>query len=237
MIYALPHVFRSFFCYLCILLTFFSKVDCAENKETRLVLITGCGRSGTQYINKVLRQSGLDVEHEHKMGAHGCVSWLMTARLDWAPWGPLANHYKFRHIFHQVREPTKVIQSCFNTPPTAGWKWIMRSIPEIQLSDSLLTKCAKYWYYWNLLAERQAEWTYRIEEIDSIYVEMGKKLGQQFNAETPKMISKKSNSKGAPKYPITWSVLRQELDPALYENVRSLARRYGYKGEPKEGDA
>lgn len=226
--FRLPPTLRLFFCSLWLLLFLIPSIEGVETREPRLLLITGCGRSGTQYIFKVLRQSGIDVTHEHTMGLDGCVSWLMAAHVDWAPWGPLSKKYAFKHIFHQVREPTKVIQSVFNVPPSAGWKWIMRSIPEILDTDSALTKCAKYWYYWNLMAEEQAEWTYRIEEIDAVYSLMGKKLGKKFNTETPKNISKKSNSKGAPKYVITWKTLYEELDPDLYEKVYSLAYRYGY---------
>ncbi len=194
----------------------------------RLILVTGCGRSGTQYISKVLNQSGLNVTHEHGMGTDGCVSWLMAARVDWAPWGPLAKRYQFKHIFHQVRDPVKVIQSYYNTPPTTTWEWIAKSIPEIKESDSNLTKCTKYWYYWNLMAEAGAEWTYRIEEIDTVYPIMGRKLGLPFNPQTLERVSRKSNSKGRPNYPISWKVLEEQLDPVLYKKVRNLAGRYGY---------
>ena len=78
--------------------------------ENKKVLVTGCGRSGTGYMCTFLKASGLDVHHEY-MGADGSVSWLMGATVDKAPWGPLAKGFHFEHVFHQVRNPLKVIQS------------------------------------------------------------------------------------------------------------------------------
>lgn len=193
----------------------------------RLVLVTGCGRSGTGYMARFLRSSGVDILHEH-MGSDGSVSWLMAARIDWAPWGPLAKDYKFEHVFHQVRDPLKVIQSFYNVPPRATWEWISAVIPQIKLTDSDLTKCAKYWVYWNLMAEKRAEWTYRIEDFDKAYKEMGRRLGKTFDETILHSIPKDTNTKGPPIRVITWEILHDELDSDTYNKVRSLAQRYGY---------
>jgi hypothetical protein len=199
-----------------------------DQKIPRLVLVTGCGRSGTGYMTEFLRAQGLDVGHEH-MGKKGSVSWLMAAEVDHAPWGPLFKDYAFKHIFHQVRDPIKMIQSFYNEPPRATWEWIAQVIPEISLSDSDLTKCAKYWYYWNLMAEDKAEWTYRIEDIQFVCEEMGDRLGLEFYTSIVDKISKTTNTKGPPHRVITWSILEEEVDADLYEMVRSLAERYGYE--------
>lgn len=196
-------------------------------KIPRLLLVTGCGRSGTGYMTEFLRASGLDLLHEH-MGNDGSVSWLMASEIDWAPWGPLSKEYKFKHIFHQVRNPLKVIQSFYNVPPRATWEWICAVVPQIKLTDSDLIKCSKYWYYWNLMAEARAEWTYRIEDFDTAYIEMGKRLGRDLNENVLKSLPKNTNTKGPPVRVITWAILKDELDNDTFEKVQSLAQLYGY---------
>lgn len=199
-----------------------------ENKIPRFLLITGCCYSGTEYITKFLQASGIDVEHEY-MNSQGCISWLMTARLKSTPWGPLSLNYKFDHIFHQVRNPLKVIQSVLNFCPIDIWPWLCDVIPEIKRSDSLIVRSAKYWYYWNILAESQAEWTYRIEDFDTQYVEMGEKLGLEFNEKTLQSISKNTNKKSKPKELLTWKALEDSLDAELFIKIRDLAIHYGYR--------
>ncbi len=198
-----------------------------RKKTHRSVLITGCGRSGTGYMALFLKRSGLRIKHEH-MGEDGSVSWLMAADVEKAPWGPLYKNYTFSHVFHQVRDPLKVIQSYYNVPPGATWEWISYVIPEIKMEDSKLTKCAKYWYYWNLMAESKAEWTYRIEDFDSEYKEMARRLGLNFDKKILNTVPKQANSKGPPKRVITWQILKQELSPDLFFKMYSLALYYGY---------
>lgn len=206
-------------------------VEVKEPIQT-LLLIIGCGRSGTKYMSKVLFASGLDIQHE-RMGQHGSVSWLMTpAEAESAPWGPISKDYQFGHILHQVRDPVKVIQSYYNLRPWATWVWISRFVPEIEPADSTLTKCAKYWYYWNLIAEARAELTYRIEDFDADYQIVGDQIGMNFDRATISEIPKNTNTIRDPSHrTITWQVLKAELDPELYEKVRDLALRYGYTVE------
>ena len=196
-------------------------------KEEKLILVTGCGRSGTGYMCKFLKASGVLVLHEY-MGKQGSVSWLMGAEVDKAPWGPLSKNYKFKHIFHQVRDPVKVIQSFYNVPPLATWEWIQNILPQIKDTDPLLTKCAKYWIYWNKMVEEKAEWTYRIEDFDTDYVEMAKRLDLKFDKKVLSQIGKKNNTKGPPTRVITWEILKGELDTDTYHHLRKLARHYGY---------
>src|SRR5262249_4242348 len=67
----------------------------------KLLLITGCARSGTTFIADVLWHCGLQVYHEAP-GRDGIVSWLMAARDVKTPYGPAYYNYRFKHIFHQV---------------------------------------------------------------------------------------------------------------------------------------
>lgn len=214
----MTQIFLSVFLFLTVFL---------EAKEEKKVLVTGCGRSGTGYMCAFLKASGLDVHHEY-MGQEGTVSWLMGADVEKAPWGPLSKDFHFQHVFHQVRNPLKVIQSFYNVPPLATWEWIAHSIPQIHLEDPLLTKCAKYWVYWNKMVEKKAEWTFRIEDFDRVYPEMGQRLGVKFNRKVLNTIGKKTNTKGPPKRIITWKILKEELDPQTYAQVVKMAKRYKY---------
>jgi len=202
--------------------------DLVKSKEKRFLLITGCGRSGTTYMTEFLRLSGLDVRHE-KMGADGSVSWIMGAETDWTPVGPLLKDYEFEHIFHQVRHPLKVIQSYYNSHPGVTWEWICTIIPEISMKDSVITRCAKYWYYWNLMIEEKAEWTYRIEDFSEIYPEMADRLGLVFDSETLTAVPTDANTRVKEEHTaITWKFLKENVDRKVYFQVRSLAKKYGY---------
>ncbi len=199
-----------------------------DQRAKRFLLITGCGRSGTQFMYEYLKASGLEVGHEH-MKDHGLVSWLMTSNASWSPWGPIPDQYSFEYIFHQVRHPLKVIESYYNIPPLATWEWVSLTIPEIKQEDPDIVKCAKYWFYWNILSESKAEWTYRIEDFDTAYKEMGQRVGLDLSKEVLDMIPKTTNTKvKTTDKKITWSLLKQELPENLFEKVVWLANKYGY---------
>lgn len=198
-----------------------------DSRERKLLLVTGCGRSGTGFMAEFLNRSGVHVGHE-TMDRDGSVSWLLAADIGWAPWGPLFRNYRFKHIFHQVRNPLKVIQSFYNVPPRAGWDWIEAVIPEIDSQDTNLTKCAKYWIYWNRLSKSISQWTFRIEDFDREYKKMGKKIGMYFDYKVLASIPKDTNTKGPPTRVITWEVLQNELSTELYQLLRSESALYGY---------
>lgn len=206
----------------------------SQKKQEKFLLVTGCGRSGTTYMTEFLQKSGLRVFHE-RMGEDGCVSWMTGADADWAPVGPLAKNFEFKHIFHQVRHPLKVIQSYYNSKPGVTWEWICSVIPEITMEDSVITRCAKYWYYWNLMVEEKAEWTYCIENFDKQYQEMGERLGLEFDEEILKSIPTTVNTRQQEDHvQITWKFLKENIDRKLYNKIRRLATRYGYKNNKGE---
>ncbi len=194
--------------------------------DKRNLLILGCARSGTTYITKVLKKSGLRIGHE-RMKRDGVCSWEMVVDTPTVPWGEARNGCQFAHIFHQVRDPLKTISSVYYSEPARVWDFIGEHLPEIKPEDPLLVKCAKYWYYWNLKAEAQAEWTYRIEDIDHAWNELGSRLGKDLKKVALKKVPKNVNTrKEHPTF--TWKDLEEGLDPELYDKVRKLADKYGY---------
>jgi hypothetical protein len=207
-----------------------SNQELIEVKDNKFLLITGCARSGTTYITQVLKQAGLQVEHEF-LAKDGCVSWLMAVDADYAPWGPPDNGIYFEHIFHQVRHPLLVISSVYTTEPKQSWDFICKHIPEIRAKDDHVVKCAKYWYYWNLKAEEKAEWTYQVEEIETILSHMSKRLKFPLSREILKCIPKTANHRGAYVHKFTWADLEAMLPPDLLSKVQTLALKYGYSIE------
>lgn len=195
--------------------------------EKRLVLITGCARSATTYISKLLELNGLAVVHEG-LAEHGCASWTMAVDAATTPWGPGSRGLEFEHIFHQVRHPLETIASVYTTEPEESWEFIYKHIPEISPKDSHLVRCVKYWIYWNLKAEALAEWTYRIEDIEKELPVMSKKLGVPLDPNSIKFVSKITNHRGTHKKKLTWKDLKHELSRRLYDELQITALHYGY---------
>lgn len=192
------------------------------------ILITGCGRSGTAYIALLLQKSGYDIKHE-RPGSDGCVSWSMAVN-QYSVDGPYSDE-SFGTIFHQTRHPLSVISSWITNLydlRRLEWVFIRKYIPEIVASDSSIISAAKYWYYWNLLVEAQAEWRYAIEKIDEVLPEFMRRSGLTVDLTAAQEISKKENSWASVSHPITWNRLRLELPPDLYVKIQALADRYGY---------
>lgn len=205
-----------------------TKKDFNESEKPlkkRSLLITGCARSGTAFITHFFRLNGYDVGQERD-GLFGVVSWPMTADSDTTPWGPGFNNYTFEHIFHQVRHPLKTIASAGNEP-LVSWIFIKKFIPEIEMHDPKIVKGAKYWYYWNLLAEKKAELTYRIEDIEN---QIGKMIALLEVDLDPAILDNIPTNKNTRRYTdvYTWKDLREALDEGLFSNIIEMAIRYGY---------
>lgn len=197
-------------------------------RQKRLLLITGCARSGTTYISEVLQQCGLDILHQD-IGKDGASSWTMAVNSRYSPWGPSAHGTYFEHTFHQVRNPLKVISSVYANQLNKSWQFVYKMIPEIKKTDPLLVKSAKYWYYWNLATEKKAEWRYRIEDIDTVLPMMSLRLGIPLEKNALNTVPKDTNHKKTYEKQFTWNDLKGALSPELYDNIREMAKRYGYE--------
>lgn len=197
----------------------------------RLILITGCMRSGTTYSAKLLTLAGMKIGHEC-MDKDGCVSWCMAVDSDCAPWGPGAKEYRFKYVFHQVRNPLKVISSLYSTSLASGrkisWTFVCRHIPEIRMEDTEIAKAAKYWYYWNLQAEKKAGYRFRIEDFDTAIDKIENKIGIKLDKLALSNLSRKTNNWGPIVNSITWEDIKNELSEKEYTGIQEMALRYGY---------
>jgi|688.fasta_scaffold25401_9 hypothetical protein len=198
----------------------------------KLLLITGCSRSGTTYVAEILSLAGLDIGHE-RLAGDGIASWTMAVDSDESPWGPASRGIHFVHIWQQVRHPLRAISSIMNTEEQSSWEFICKYIPEIKKDDSLVVKSAKYWYYWNLMAEEKAEWRYRVEDIDLVFNEMGQRLDRILNREALDIVPKTINTRW-PFHVLTWFELKKALPKSLFSKIQKMAQRYGYDApDPK----
>jgi len=202
--------------------------QCDDPEIERLVLITGCGRSGTTFISRALTGAGLDVRHEY-LGKDGSASWYMNVENANAPYGCSSTvGLRFTHIFHQVRHPLKTIASINYSSHASSFAYVAAYVPEIDLiHDSRLVQTAKYWYYWNLLAEAKAEWRYRIEDIDLVWDEIGQRLGVYLDPSVLSQLSRKTNTRGDTGK-LTWKQLKANIPADLFADIQSMALRYGY---------
>lgn len=230
-----------------------SAVDRAESKR---VLVTGCGRSGTTYVSLLLRRCGLDVPHEHKMGIDGISSWLFAAESSEVPWGPSPCAYRFELVVHLVRDPLSSIPS-IATFGRSAWDYIARHAP-IDPSAHLLVRSARYWLHWNELIERRASLRLRIEEMPGALSGLTARLGAPFDVAAAQKMRRDLNTRRqgrlfasfeerclrlgfVPTLPkamlsrlfhsyedITWRDLRA-LDAPLALEIRRKALEYGYR--------
>lgn len=134
------------------------------------IVVTGCGRAGTQYAAQLLGNLGVPCSHE-KVYVHDLDPtdpdpakverrWVADAEASWLAAPFLAFHGvpKDAVIWHQLRDPLKVIRcwhshrilSDFNhvqPPPAAVQEFVFRHLPECSKGDDL-ERCVKYVLGW-----------------------------------------------------------------------------------------
>jgi hypothetical protein len=140
----------------------------------RLLLVTGCGRSGTKYISFVLRRLGLDVPHE-RLGHDGASGWTLAGPPAGRPYGPVGV-VRFAQVFHQVRHPLHAIPSA-TTFGAESWSYICANTV-CSPAEPVLVRAARYWLAWNERVERIATWRYRIEALPEEFAEFCERLGR-----------------------------------------------------------
>lgn len=187
-----------------------------------MILVTGCGRSGTGYMAECLQQAGLDVGHE-RLGADGISSWLWAA-----PFGPYPVYHtqvsrpKFDVILHQVREPLATIGSAM-TFREETWRFIRRWVP-IDKDWGILKQACHYWYWWNTRVKQlRPTMRYRVEDAEQVWPEIMTLVG--CDAPFPRGVSEKTNSREH--FDPTWPGVKTAA-PQLANDIAQMAQRYGY---------
>ena len=129
------------------------------------IIVVGCPRSGTGYASKFF-----NIGHE-ELNKNGISSWCLV--FNNVLYGPnlqqVKNFFKNSEvkIYHQVRNPLKVISSFQSMSPRAHDYFIK----ELNLSNlsSFLEKYIKIWVETNKKCELISEFTYQLENIETTF--------------------------------------------------------------------
>lgn len=119
----------------------------------RRFVITGCSRSGTKYMSKLLTSLGCETSHDKSFLYHrkfnfdwdvppyGGASWYVAPVLFKLPQETI--------IFHQIRNPLEFIRSRFKKGK-ADFMWVKRFVKDPRNSRNFY---AKLWIKWNKFVE------------------------------------------------------------------------------------
>lgn len=130
-----------------------------------MIIFTGCGRSGTRFVARLMSMhDNFDIGHE-RMGKDGISSWDLAfpGRGRWSGLDLTDLQNEAPTIIHLVRHPLDSIGS-FHTIAKASWVYICSKIPA-RMGMTLLTRSMRYWLYWNLRAERIARYRFQVETL------------------------------------------------------------------------
>ena len=181
-------------------------------------LILAYPRSGTVYTTKMVKAHGIEFGHEDqnlRKQADGTISFL-----------ELNNTCKFDVILHQLRDPLKTISSSAKVlvPKSCRQLCELLDIDKADQKKSKLYWTMLTWLKFNEYAEKVAEWRYRIEDIDIVYLE----LCQRLRIEPRENFPPKNTSVNHRSYPmLTWLDLNEE-DFALNQRIKEKTKQYGY---------
>lgn len=189
-----------------------------------MLMVIGCGRSGTKFTSTLFKKNGIDIGHE-SLGEDGIASWCLVPDTYLSIYGPSflkLKRYRMP-VVHQVRHPLKVIAS-MQTANKYSWQFISNFI-KIGRFDSTIKKCMKYWYYWNLLSEKKAQYRYKVEEIQQSFTKLCEIGDFSLDAECKYDVSKSTNTREHSELTVNDLYLRA---PLLTRKIIRMARRYGY---------
>jgi hypothetical protein len=198
-------------------------------RKDQKIIITGCGRSATQFTSKLFNELGVKIGHE-RLERNGIVSWTLVPDTNNNIWGPSYNSIKCAKmpIVHQVRDPLAVISSTMRVfSKNKSWKFIGQFIPIIE-QDPVIIKAMKYWYYWNLIAEKKSIHSYRVENIENELDKLIDIGGFKIKADKDivlRSISKNTHSREH--LSLSWDDLRK-TDIFLTKKILEMSKRYGY---------
>lgn len=194
--------------------------------EPRFVIV-GTGRSGTRYISEVLTASGIRCGHEQwwglggrSMRLDGDASWLATFQLD---------GYHGR-VFHQVRDPMKVIRSLVGLDLSSRQRdrrWTQyRALVMGGLSNDPVLDAMRIVDMWVTESERVAERTWRVEDVDAELIsEIAEAIGKQATPQVniPHNLNTRTDIKQV--VDLDWGGLPNN---ALKNRIMDHAARHGY---------
>jgi len=197
------------------------------------LIVTGCPRSGTMFMSRLLSQGGISCNHEFFYGMPGQAtaksraiaeaSWLAVPFLgrDKKEWGA--------KVIHIVRNPLKQMSSlahmhvfeehAFRANPYSMFKEL--HLPNLR-RHRLLDRYIYFWVRWNDSIIKHADFTYRLEDIVKNPQEVFDDL--KHDTKGVKLDVSKENA-----YDNVKQLKLKDFEDCLYyEELIEEAKRYGY---------
>jgi hypothetical protein len=200
----------------------------------KLLLVNGCARGGTRYMNALIQAVGVKTKHE-AMGKDGSVTSFFA--MDLPKYknsydGHVRSDYEFEHIWQLIRHPLSWVRSAHVHLAYGYWKDKAVVIGEPFPHDSKRRKLsnahpqvARFWVRWNELMEQQRpDLVIRLEECASFWPQMMGLLGKR--DPFPKHVEPIGHNSNVldPTPEVTWEMLGE-----AEQEVRGMAARYGYE--------
>lgn len=208
------------------------------------LLFTGCARSGTGYMAKLITEAGLVCGHEwaftpFKAGEWGLLKAESSSLALRAVEDGLVGDCL---VIHLIRNPLEVVRSVvgrdmFNqSPPRYKAKysaWLCANVPQcFEPCLSSVTRAARYWLFVNQRAENCIGYRLRVEDIDAKALEdISDVIGVPLDVTALERVGTKTNS-GERDESITWDDMLSSLPPLRRNHFESMAERYGYARHP-----
>ena len=169
---------------------------------------------------------GYDISHE-RLRKDGISSWYLVSDQKEVPLGPTYKQIKKLNLIlvHQIRHPLMAISS-MQAMGKPSWKFLSNEIPINIGKDSKILMAMKYWYYWNLKAEKKANISYSVENIDSVLPELLSNANFSSSIKNEIVTNRKTNTRKHSN--LNWSDLERE-DYELTQKIKKMGIKYGYK--------
>lgn len=203
-------------------------------------LITGCGRSGTMFAQRVMRQAGIECGHEAVFRLEPVksnVDWTgRDADASWIAVPYLGHHNMYSTMALLVRHPLAVIRSWMQLDllndaslshvDSMVCDIVYRFRPEVRRELTQLNRCAAMWYHWNAAALPYANKIVRHEALvhnASLLLDVFG-VDSQVDARAIGVVNAKKHEKRRKFGTPGWDDIR----PKLSREVRRLAQSLGY---------
>jgi len=225
--------------------------SCEQYNASRL-LITGCGRSGTHSIARMLGRAGLRIGHEFFGDAsEGHVSWFSTGLMRSVAFHSrtrchcaiLKTHRAPLHAIDSIVQGFNGLGSCSSDllveHDSASWRFAAQYVtlppvtePSCGMSrPKRLQLALHYWVKWNILADSVATDAIDVESAtaESLISARDRRCGLQQPGRQPSaLISLPNLLSEAASARVDWGELHS-IDPEMACAAQELAKQYGYR--------
>lgn len=211
------------------------------------LLVTGCGRSGTQYFAAILNHLGIETSHE-RCFTHDkdplaefldVTQWeewkKVSAECSWIAAPFVEDHIpEDCFVVHLVRDPRKVVRCWFThniieTSPVGAF--VQKILPEC-IEGTPLDKAVAYVYLWNhMLLQSDKVHMIHVEEINTdiirdLFLECGFPFDQEKTDDMFKGNAVPTNHQSCGSHnPVSWD----EIVSTPYGNrLLAMSRELGY---------